>query len=107
MGITSTPADLTSAVELTCSHTVYTAVTLRLQYPDDSHFILCPICVKEKEADVYGRPPSAWQQVTSVRGIEHGSMRDVHEWIPIIMPRGIIRMQPSVPPNRCRPFPYK
>lgn len=107
MGITSTPADLTHALKLACGHTAYTAVNLRLQYPDDSHFVLCPECETIKKLDVYGRPPTAWQNVVSVREIDNGSLSDVQDWIPVVMPRSIIRMQPSVPINRCRPFPYK
>jgi hypothetical protein len=92
-------------VSLDCGHVVFTPIVLRLQYPDDSHYILCPFCKDDK--CIYGRVPTAWQNVTGIEELyEHEFVRNVYGESAFIVSRDILRLQPSVPSNRTRPFPY-
>lgn len=103
---TTSTQDEFFVITLECEHEVYTPIKLRQQYPDDEHYILCPPCRDVKKRDVYARPPTAWQKVTKVRGVKQDALSNVREWASFILSRDILRLQPSVPRNRCRPFPY-
>lgn len=85
-------------IKLECGHKVQTEVKLNLQYPTDVHYILCPSCRDLKGPE---RIPTAWSQVVSVN-----EMSNVPSEYAQVMPGDIMRVQPSVPRNRIRPFPY-
>ena len=80
-------------IKLDCGHRVQIDVELRQQYPDDQHYILCPSCRNDPLV------PLGWQAVVG--------MCPVSSELPQVMPRHILRLQPSVAPARKRPFPYK
>ena len=82
--------------KLDCGHSVELDIMPRLQYPDDTHYIRCPNC---------GSDPTAWKTISSCR--EVNDVSDVPSGTPFIMRADILRLQPSVPPNRIRIFPYK
>ena len=86
---------------LTCSNIVYIDFQLRLQYPKDEHWVLCPDCQFNKHRDPYGRPPTAWQKV-----LDNVEVSDVPSGTTVLMPDRVMRIQPLVPANRVRPFPY-
>lgn len=90
--------------KLDCGHTIYTEVELRNQYPTDEHFILCPSC-REAKLDDYVRVPTAWRNVVGGQQF-HDNLHHVFRRDEIIMPDRIMRIQPSVPKHRVRPFPY-
>src|SRR5689334_24790251 len=81
---------------LECGHSVVTDVELRQQYPKDEHYVYCPPC---RNPDL--RVPTAWRKV-----IDNESLSDVSGKYARILPRDIMRLQPTVPRNRVRPFPY-
>lgn len=96
---------------LKCGHTVFTPIRLRKQYPEDSHRIFCPFCREDKKNDMYARKiPTAWVElkppIKVVTDDELRTMYDVSSGTPFILSRDILRLQPTVPRNRCRPFPY-
>lgn len=93
-------------LSLMCSHTVYTRVKLLQQYEQDDHYVFCPPCRQNKESDIYARPPSAWTRVLRVEGVSNDEVRDVRQWAAFLLSRDILRLQPNVPANRIRPFPY-
>ena len=91
------------SLKLDCGHPAYTDVELRMQYPTDSHLILCLPCREAKNKGEF--VPTAWRNVTSVS--EHNDpLYDVLNGDEIILPNRIMRLQPSVPKSRVRPFPY-
>lgn len=95
------------ALTLECEHTVLTPIELRLQYPDDIHYILCPMCKDYKNKNVYGNIGTAWQHVVGIKEmVDDELLRNVFSGDAFILPRDILRLQPSVPGNRARPFPY-
>lgn len=94
------------SLNLQCGHTVYTSIKLRQQYPEDKHVVFCKPCRDNKAKDLYGRPPSAWSNVIGVKAESDDDVRNVREWAAFILSRDVMRLQPSVPRNRIRPFPY-
>lgn len=91
-------------LKLACGHRALTTVLLKQQYPKDEHYIYCPTCRRNKEMFA----PSAWQQPTSVTEVVNDEqfMYDVLSRTPLVLPSEILRVQPSKPAHRQRPFPY-
>jgi hypothetical protein len=97
------------ALKLECGNVIWIPFELKHQYPDDYHYVLCPRCVKENR-DMYAKrgypkTSSAWQQVVRTKTVVR--LPNVSRWDGRILPKDIIRIQPSVPRNRIHPFPYK
>ncbi len=90
----------TYLLELACNHKVSTGVLLRMQYPDDQHFVRCPKCNNDHAA------VSAWHEVTSCTEVKY-DVRQLLSEVPFVLSRHILRVQFKVPLSRCRPFPYK
>lgn len=87
-------------LKLACGHRVVTTVQLRQQYPTDEHYVYCPACREDQHVAF------SWNPVTSVNEVSNASLSNVLSTTPLIMPDDILRLQPSKPPNRQRPFPY-
>jgi hypothetical protein len=89
-------------LKLTCGHPCLTQVLLKQQYKTDEHYVYCPTC--RETAGEFN--PTAWNNVTSVNEVPHEQVSDVLSRLTLIMPSQILRLQPSRPPNRQRPYPY-
>jgi hypothetical protein len=96
------------AITLECGNVIWIPIELNQQYPDDYHYVLCPHCIKLNR-DVYGRKGYtqgiAWKRVVRTKTVVR--MPDVSRWDARILPKDIIRIQPSVTGGRVTPFPYK
>lgn len=93
-------------IKLDCGHLVHTTVTMSLQRTDDVHLIFCPAC-RNINKNPYGRgTESAWRYIVSDKLVTDEYMSKVLNPDAYILHRDILRLQPSVPPARNRPFPY-
>jgi hypothetical protein len=96
-------------LELSCGHKAITSVELKLQYPKtDTHVIYCPTCRHNDACDYHKRLPTAWNEVTSYREapVDQPELLLMLKRDALVLPRDVMRLQPTVPRSRIRPFPY-
>ena len=93
--------------KLTCGHRVVADFMPMLQYPKDVNYVWCPPCRNgPQELTILGtlKPPNwNWMEIVSASATE---MYNVPDGTALIMPNDVLRVQPTVAPNRIRPFPY-
>ena len=102
------PDDVWYQYDLDCGHTWLGMVLPRAQYEDDENYLLCRTCRDNHRADPYARDFSvpAWRIITNVTEIDDVQLSNVLNGTNSVMPRDFLRIQPSVPKSRVRPFPY-